>query len=143
MLIPPNVALLVDVTPDGSTFPGFGHMHSLPKLRKWYNQFTSSTPLSDNEIAGKYLLSVNFAFVFMTGFLSTCNQFGIEKAGGAWQRRTPHAVINVLRAEQLEAAEGVRESGILYERNIRVLVGREEGIGSEILEQELTREQSL
>jgi hypothetical protein len=46
-------------------------MHSLPKLRKWYNQFTSSTPLSDNEIAGKYLLSVNFAFVFMTGFLST------------------------------------------------------------------------
>lgn len=52
-------------------------------------------------------------------------------------------MINVLRAEQLEAAEGVRESGILYERNIRVLVGREEGIGSEILEQELTREQSL
>ena len=58
-------------------------------------------------------------------------------------RRTPHAVINVLRAEQLEAAEVSRESGILYERNIRVLVGRDEGIGSERLEEELKREQSL
>lgn len=102
-------------TPDGSTFPGFGHMHSLPRLKKWYNQFTSSGQLTDNEIA----------------------------AGGAWQRRTPHAVINVLRAEQLEAAEDRRQTGILYERNIRVLVGREEGIGSEQLKEDLRREQSL
>ena len=103
------------VTPDGSTFPGFGHMHSLPRLKKWYNEFTSSSKLTDNEIA----------------------------AGGAWQRRTPHAVINVLRAEQLEAAEGRRESGILYERNIRVLVDREEGIGNTKLQEDLRREQSL
>ncbi|KAL7516921.1 hypothetical protein ACHAWX_001890 [Stephanocyclus meneghinianus] len=102
-------------TPDGTSFPGFGHMHSLPRLKKWYNEFTSSGPLTDNEIA----------------------------AGGAWQRRTPHAVINVLRAEQLEAAEGRRGSGILYERNIRVLVGREEGVGSDKLEQDLKREQSM
>ena len=102
-------------TPDGRTFPGFGHMHSLPRLKKWYDQFRSSGELTDNEIA----------------------------AGGAWMRRTPHAVINVLRAEQLEAAEVSRESGILYERNIRVLVGRDEGIGSERLEEELKREQSL
>jgi hypothetical protein len=102
-------------TPDGSTFPGFGHMHSLPRLKKWYNEFTSSGQLSDNEIA----------------------------AGGAWQRRTPHAVINVLRAEQLEAAEGRRESGILYERNIRVLVGREDGIGCEKLEEDLRLERSM
>ena len=102
-------------TPDGQTFPGFGHMHSLPRLKKWYNQFRSSGELTDNEIA----------------------------AGGAWMRRTPHAVINVLRAEQLEAAEGRRESGMLYERNIRILVGRDEGIGSERLEEELIREQSL
>jgi len=78
------------VTPDGKSFPGFGHMHSLPRLKKWYKEhFTSSSEqsepssLSDNEIA----------------------------AGGAWQRRTPHAVINVLRAEQLEAAEGRRSTG--------------------------------
>ncbi|KAL3788670.1 hypothetical protein ACHAWO_006209 [Cyclotella atomus] len=102
-------------TPDGSTFPGFGHMHSLPRLKKWYNEFTSSGQLSDNEIA----------------------------AGGAWQRRTPHAVINVLRAEQLEAAEGRRESGILYERNIRVLVGRENGIGCGKLEEDLRLERSM
>ena len=70
-------------------------MHSLPRLKKWYKEhFTASSeksepsPLTDNEIA----------------------------AGGAWQRRTPHAVINVLRAEQLEAAEGRRSTGeFVYE----------------------------
>lgn len=110
-----------DVTPDGKSWPGFGHMHSVPRLKKWYNQHSSSStvatdPLSDNEIA----------------------------AGGAWQRRTPHAVINVLRAEQLEAAEGRRSTGILYERNIRVLVGNEEeSVGLEKLAEDLKREQHL
>ena len=87
------------VTPDGKSFPGFGHMHSLPRLKKWYKEhFTSSSeqsepsPLTDNEIA----------------------------AGGAWQRRTPHAVINVLRAEQLEAAEGRRSTGEFVQKCIRV-----------------------
>jgi hypothetical protein len=114
---------LSDVTPDGQSWPGFGHMHSVPRLKKWYNQYRSvvssspeSPPLSDNEIA----------------------------AGGAWQRRTPHAVINVLRAEQLEAAEGRRSTGELYGRNIRVLVGREEGsVGLEKLFEDLQREQCL
>ncbi|KAL7532446.1 hypothetical protein ACHAXR_004628 [Thalassiosira sp. AJA248-18] len=107
------------VTPDGKSWPGFGHMHSVPRLKKWYDQYSSTVPaplpLSDNEIA----------------------------AGGAWQRRTPHAVINVLRAEQLEAAEGRRSTGELYERNIRVLMGREEGVGFEKLNEDLKREQCL
>ena len=90
-------------------------MHSLPRLKNWYNQYSDDEPatsLDDNEIA----------------------------AGGAFQRRTPHAVINVLRAEQLEAAEGRRSTGELYERNIRVLMGRE-GIGLEKLTEDLKLEQ--
>jgi len=105
-------------TPDGKSFPGFGHMHSLPRLKKWYKEhFTSSSeqlepsPLTDNEIA----------------------------AGGAWQRRTPHAVINVLRAEQLEAAEGRRSTGELYERNVRVITS----VGLEKLAEDLKQEQCL
>jgi hypothetical protein len=94
-------------------------MHSVPRLKQWYTQYTtiplSSQSLSDNEIA----------------------------AGGAWQRRTPHSVINVLRAEQLEAAEGRRRTGELYGRNIRVLVGSEEGVGLEKLTEDLKREQSM
>lgn len=37
------------------------------------------------------------------------------------QRRTPHSTINVLRADQLEVAEGRRVSGSLYSVNIRKL----------------------
>jgi len=83
------------VTPDGNTWPGFGHMHSLPRLRKWLTEQDEalSIELSDTEIA----------------------------AGGAWQRRTPHSTINVLRADQLEVAEGRRVSGSLYSVNIRKL----------------------
>ena len=44
-------------------------------------------------------------------------------AGGAWQRRTPHAIVNVLRADQLEKAEKKRSTKNLYVRNIHVLVG--------------------
>jgi hypothetical protein len=108
-------------TPDGQSWPGFGHMHSVPRLVKWYNQYNNpeAAPhqlLDDDEIA----------------------------AGGAWQRRTPHAVINVLRAEQLEAAEGRRSTGELYGRNIRVLVGKEEGsVGLDKLSEDLEREQCL
>ena len=94
-------------------------MHSVPRLKQWYTQCTTipsaSQSLSDNEIA----------------------------AGGAWQRRTPHSVINVLRAEQLEAAEGRRRTGELYGRNIRVLVGSEEGVGLEKLTEDLKREQNM
>lgn len=97
---------------------GFGHMHSLPRLRKWYHDLTPDGqpphPLPDDDIA----------------------------AGGAFQRRTPHAVINVLRADQLEVAEGRRSTGELYERNIRVLVGQG-GVGLERLEADLEGERSL
>lgn len=115
-----NVPPPSDVVPDGKSWPGFGHMHSLPRLKNWYNQYSSGSaestiPLEDDEIA----------------------------AGGAFQRRTPHAVINVLRAEQLEAAEGRRSTGELYERNIRVLMGKEGGIGLEKLTKDLRLEQQL
>eukprot|EP00984_Skeletonema_dohrnii_P018013 scaffold8324_cov78-Skeletonema_dohrnii-CCMP3373.AAC.6 len=105
------------VVPDGKSWPGFGHMHSLPRLKNWYSQYSSisTIPLEDDEIA----------------------------AGGAFQRRTPHAVINVLRAEQLEAAEGRRSTGELYERNIRVLMGKEGGIGLEKLTDDLRLEQEI
>jgi len=83
------------VVPDGSSWPGFGHMHSVPRLRKWLSEHDEelSIGMSDSDIA----------------------------AGGAWQRRTPHSTINVLRADQLEVAEGKRVSGSLYSHNIRKL----------------------
>lgn len=82
-------------TPNGESWPGFGHMHSLPRLRKWLNEANEdlSMSLDDEEVA----------------------------AGGAYQRRTPHATINVLRAEQLEAAEGRRSTASFYANNIGVL----------------------
>jgi hypothetical protein len=101
-------------TPDGSSWPGFGHMHSVPRLKTWLLEDEPSCPLSDEEIA----------------------------AGGAWQRRTPHATINVLRADQLSAAEGRRKSIHLYSENIRKLVGGN-GIGSEKLQEDLDRERSI
>jgi hypothetical protein len=82
-------------TSDGKSWPGFGQMHSLPRLRKWLTE--------ENEILSNNLDDEDVA------------------AGGAYQRRTPFATINVLRAEQLEAAEGRRSSASLYANNIRVL----------------------
>ena len=104
-------------TPDGRSFPGFGHMHSVPRLRKWLHENDQSLEeaLTDDEIA----------------------------AGGAWQRRTPHATINVLRADQLEAAEGRRVTRELYSENIRKLVGKPDGIGSDKLQEDLDREKTL
>jgi hypothetical protein len=98
-------------TPDGTSWPGFGHMHSVPRLEKWYNQYCPETELTTEQIA----------------------------AGGAWQRRTPHATINVLRADQLSVAESRRESGRLYAENIDRLVGVS-GIGMTKLELDLQLE---
>lgn len=105
------------MTPDGRSFPGFGHMHSVPRLKKWLKEQDESLQerLSDDEIA----------------------------AGGAWQRRTPHATINVLRAEQLQAAEGRRITGELYSENIRKLVGKPNGLGIDKLMDDLEKERSL
>ena len=97
-------------TPDGSSFPGFGHMHSVPRLKKWMVE-AGHDRYADSEIA----------------------------AGGAWQRRTPHATINVLRAEQLEAAEKRRSSNNLYVMNIQKLLT----VGSETLLRDLNADRDL
>jgi hypothetical protein len=102
-------------TPDGSSWPGFGHMHSVPRLEQWLSVHDPTADLTTEEVA----------------------------AGGAWQRRTPHATINVLRADQLEAAEGRRATGILYSDNIRTLVGKPDGIGSKRLQEDLDRERCI
>jgi Protein of unknown function (DUF1415) len=101
-------------TPDGTSWPGFGQMHSVPRLEAWWNK-SKSDSLSIDEIA----------------------------AGGAWQRRTPHATINVLRADQLAAAESKRQSQVLYPRNIETLVGREDGVGNKRLYEQLEAERSM
>lgn len=100
-------------TPDGTTWPGWGHMHSTIRLRKWLTEENSSlsNKLSDQDIA----------------------------AGGAFQRRTPHSCINVLRSEQLAAAERKRSTKNLYATNIKTLYDR----GFSILEKELIREQCI
>jgi hypothetical protein len=110
-------------TPDGSSWPGFGQMHSVPRLEKWYRE--SSTSSSSSSSA--------------TDIELTTEQIA---AGGAWQRRTPHATINVLRADQLEVAETRRKSGNLYTENINKLVGID-GIGNKKLAEDLERERQL
>lgn len=107
-------------TPDGKSWPGFGHMHSVPRLEKWYKETTSESLFS--------------------GPVSECALTTEQiAAGGAWQRRTPHATINVLRADQLEVAESRRVSGEMYTKNIDKLVGVD-GIGNEKLAIDLQRE---
>ena len=101
-------------TPDGRSWPGFGHMHSVPRLQQWLRENDSSQELSADEVA----------------------------AGGAWQRRTPHATINVLRADQLEIAEKRRTTGNLYADNICKLVGKA-GVGSAKLAEDLEFERQL
>jgi hypothetical protein len=100
-------------TPDGKSWPGFGHMHSVPRLQKWLGESGSplSNVLNEDEVA----------------------------AGGAFQRRTPFATINVLRAEQLEAAEGRRSTIGLYSTNIERLYN----FGYDKLEDELEKDRSL
>jgi hypothetical protein len=99
-------------TPDGKSWPGFGHMHSVPRLEKWYQEYSETKELTSDQVA----------------------------AGGAWQRRTPHATINVLRADQLQAAESKRMSGSMYTRNIETLIS---SIGSPKLAEDLEQERQL
>jgi hypothetical protein len=96
-------------TPDGTSWPGFGHMHSVPRLERWLQEEGhGDCPYSSDDVA----------------------------AGGAWQRRTPHATINVLRADQLELAESRRNTPQLYARNIKVLLDVGNGKLAEDLEHE-------
>jgi len=131
------------VTPDGKSWPGFGQMHSVRRLKKWYYQHAAERQVAESRAAGDAPDGDDSSSSSSSPPIPPLFDNEIA-AGGAWQRRTPHAVINVLRAEQLEAAEGRRSSGVLYERNIRVLVGKEDGsVGLEKLAEDLKWEQSL
>ena len=113
-------------TPDGSSWPGFGHMHSVPRLIQWVRQADSQTSAE------------NFSKSSSSSSQPSLSRTDIA-AGGSWQRRTPHATINVLRAEQLAAAEGRRASATLYPRNIRALLA----IGSAALQEALEEERQI
>ena len=82
-------------TPDESWLARhrFGHMHSTTRLRRWVRAEDAalSERVSDDEL----------------------------QWAGSYQRRTPHATINVLWARQLEVAETKRDSASLYTRNVR------------------------
>ena len=70
----------------------FGHMHSTDRLRRWLDEADPS--------------------------LSARTDDGLLHWAGSYQRRSPHAMINVLWAEQLEVAETKRKSRTLYSRNV-------------------------
>jgi len=129
------------MTPDGSSFPGFGHMHSVPRLEKWMTAYR--TDQQEAVERRQKRAKANHAEAASEDFSSAvCPALTTEEvaAGGAWQRRTPHATINVLRANQLEAAEEFRSSPILYAENILKLVAV---VGSEKLEEELDKERNM
>ena len=118
------------LTPDGSNFPGFGHMHSVPRLQGWVQaQLDDNDRTASKGNQNPDTLSPLAASLTVTDIA----------AGGAWQRRTPHATINVLRADQLQAAEGKRDSKQMYTRNICTLLE----VGNDELQQALEREQRL
>jgi hypothetical protein len=113
-------------TPDGTTFPGFGHMHSLPRLQQWFRECTRPTKTSAKESDAQDLAAVDLSPEQIA-------------AGGAWQRRTPHATINVLRADQLQAAESRRNTPQMYTRNIQTLMQ----LGNDRLQADLEKDQQL
>jgi hypothetical protein len=71
----------------------FGHMHPTGRLRQYVDVHDAD--------------------------LSACSDDDALLWAASYQRRTPHAVINVLWSRQLELAEGKRKSSSLYTRNIR------------------------
>eukprot|EP00594_Rhizosolenia_setigera_P019503 CAMPEP_0178961878 /NCGR_PEP_ID=MMETSP0789-20121207/13998_1 /TAXON_ID=3005 /ORGANISM="Rhizosolenia setigera, Strain CCMP 1694" /LENGTH=478 /DNA_ID=CAMNT_0020645855 /DNA_START=323 /DNA_END=1762 /DNA_ORIENTATION=- len=107
---------------ENSQFPGFGQMHSLPRLTQWVNDSNSdNNNYDDGNISPSPLTREEIA------------------AGGAWQRRSPHSIINVLRADQLEMAEQIRNTPTLYKRNVNVLI---KDIGMESLQEEFLNERT-
>ena len=91
----------------------FGHMHAVTKLRAWAEQQKDAelANASDDELAW----------------------------AGSYQRRSPHAMINVLWARQLEQAEQKRKSAVLYTRNMRRALAE----GREALDAASARERTL
>lgn len=102
------------VTPDEGwrSANKFGHMHSKQRLREYLDEH--DPPLS--------------------------SATGARELGwaGDYQRRSPHATINVLWASQLEIAETRRRSSSLYARNLRTTLRR----GEEVLECEALEERA-
>jgi hypothetical protein len=117
-------------TPDGRSFPGFGHMHSVPRLYQWLSEYkpylnvqmaiTNSTPdlTASNIICNRPTSLDDNDATTTTNDETNIILTAIATAGGAWQRRTPHATINILRADQLTAAESKRSTPTLYATNI-------------------------
>ena len=123
-------------TPDGSTFPGFGHMHSVPRLVKWWEEYVTD---KNKKIINNDRRSSSNNDTEGDDNMRILDNDEVA-AGGAWQRRTPHATINVLRADQLAIAESRRESELLYPRNIERLIV---DIGSDQLATDLEKERLM
>jgi hypothetical protein len=111
-------------TPDGRSFPGFGHMHSVVRLQQWLVGHSLPTEIQtaiQNSLPDLLASNVIDDVGSNNTRSNTDNKnivSALAAAGGAWQRRTPHATINVLRADQLASAEGKRSTPTLYTTNI-------------------------
>lgn len=88
----------------------FGHMHGGPTLRRYLQEHEPalSAGTTDDELAW----------------------------AGAYMRRSPHAMINVLWSRQLEVAEQKRRSSLLYATNLARCLA----VGRPALEAEAERE---
>ena len=91
----------------------FGHLHRTSRLRDYLN-------VHDAELAAK-----------------TSDEELLW--AGSYQRRSPHAMINLLWASQLEIAEARRSPSVLYTRNIRLALAH----GRQQLEQAAEAERGL
>lgn len=90
----------------------FGHMHSPTKLRAYVREHDErlAEEITDDELLW----------------------------AGSYQRRSPHATINVLWARQLEQAEQKRKSSLLYTRNLQRALGE----GQDVLDAAAAAERS-
>jgi len=141
-------------TPDGTSWPGFGQMHSVPRLQGWVNDANEKEeaaaakrkqgkqPQPPQQVpAVDGLVDQQECPAGASSSTTTTSTTSLDDiaAGGAWQRRTPHATINVLRANQLAVAESRRNTPQLYARNVQTLMD----IGNEQLSKDLMRERNM
>ena len=107
----------------------FGHMHGLPTLRGWLErhepELSAETDDGDLHWAGSVRMCAHAQVYIAAPKLRIITL--TRGARAQVQRRSPHAMINVLWADQLAAAEGKRASSSLYARNIArcLRVGRD------------------